>query len=112
MKVAVIGSRGIFIDDFGRYLPENTTEILSGGARGVDSCAENDARKYPIPFIVFLPVYEKFGRCAPLKRALEIVENADLMLAFWDRNSRGTKHVIDNCRKTGWPVQIHLLPAL
>ena len=112
MKVAVIGSRGILIDDLGKYLPKETTEILSGGAIGVDSCAENDARKYYIPFTVFLPAHEKFGRCAPLKRNLEIIKNADLVLAFWDGNSRGTKHVIDNCRKMGWPVQIHILPAL
>ena len=36
MKVAVIGSRGLSVTDLGRYLPENTTEIVSGGARGVD----------------------------------------------------------------------------
>ena len=111
MKVAVIGSRGIFIDDFGRYLPENTTEILSGGARGVDSCAENYAREHHILFTAFLPAYEKFGRNAPLKRDLEIIRNADLVLAFWDGNSRGTKHVIDNCHKMGTPVQVYILPA-
>lgn len=112
MKVAVIGSRGILIDDLGKYLPKETTEILSGGASGVDSCAENYARKHHIPFTVFLPAYEKFGRCAPLKRNLEIIKNADLVLAFWNGSSHGTKHVIDNCRKMGTPVQIHILPAL
>ncbi len=36
MKVAVIGSRSFEVDDLGKYLPEETTEIISGGARGVD----------------------------------------------------------------------------
>ena len=36
MKVAIIGSRGLSVTDLGRYLPKNTTEIVSGGARGVD----------------------------------------------------------------------------
>ncbi len=39
MKVAVIGSRGLTVEDLGKYLPEGTTEIVSGGARGVDTCA-------------------------------------------------------------------------
>lgn len=36
MRVAVIGSRGLLVDDLEDYLPEETTEIISGGARGVD----------------------------------------------------------------------------
>ena len=39
MKVAVIGSRGLYVDDLERYLPEDTTEIISGGAQGVDESA-------------------------------------------------------------------------
>ena len=35
MKVAVIGSRGLIVNDLGKYLPENTTEIVSGGAKGI-----------------------------------------------------------------------------
>ena len=43
MKVAVIGSRGLTVSDLGKYLPENTTEIVSGGAKGIDTCARNYA---------------------------------------------------------------------
>lgn len=46
MKVAVIGSRGLSVTDLGRYLPENTTEIVSGDAKGVDTSArEYSSRK-------------------------------------------------------------------
>ena len=37
MKVAVIGSRGLTISNLGDYLPCDTTEIISGGAKGVDT---------------------------------------------------------------------------
>ena len=43
MRVAVIGSRGITVSDLGGFLPENTTEIISGGAKGVDT----SAKEYP-----------------------------------------------------------------
>ena len=43
MKVAVIGSRGLTISNLGDYLPCDTTEIISGGAKGVDTCARDYA---------------------------------------------------------------------
>ena len=39
MKVAVVGSRGLRVEDLGRYLPADTTEIVSGGAVGVETSA-------------------------------------------------------------------------
>lgn len=45
MKVAVIGSRSLNIDNIGKYLPEGVTEIVSGGAKGIDSCVREYAKK-------------------------------------------------------------------
>lgn len=43
MRVAIIGSRTLTVDDPGAYLPPGTDEIVSGGARGVDACARSYA---------------------------------------------------------------------
>ena len=109
MRVAVIGSRGLMVDDLGKYLPNETTEIVSGGAKGIDSCAREYAQQHGLKLTEYLPEYSKYRRGAPLKRNITIIENADLVLAFWDGTSRGTKYVIDNCRKRNVPVKIHLL---
>ena len=109
MKVAVIGSRGLTVDNLEKYLPDDTTEIISGGARGVDASAREYAQRHGLKLTEYLPEYSKYGRSAPLKRNLTIIENADLVLAFWDGLSRGTKYVIDNCKKRNIPVEIHLL---
>lgn len=109
MKVAVIGSRGLTVSDLGRYLPENTTEIVSGGAKGVDTSAREYAKKNGIKLTEFLPEYTRFGRSAPLKRNITIIEYADIVLAFWDGKSRGTKFVIDNCRKLGVEVRVYII---
>ncbi len=109
MKVAVIGSRNLHVRNLADYLPEETTELVSGGAKGIDSDAREYAQKTKIPLTEFLPDYQKFGRSAPLKRNLEIIAYADLVLAFWDGQSHGTKYVIDHCRKQNVPVRVILL---
>ena len=108
MRVAVIGSRGLTVDDLGKYLPEGTTEIVSGGAKGIDTCAKEYALAHNIKLTEFLPEYEKFGRGAPLKRNLQIIEHSDIVLAFWDGESRGTKYVIDNCKEMGVEVRVYI----
>ena len=108
MKVAVIGSRNLKVDDLGKYLPDGVTEIVSGGARGVDTCARKYALANGIKLTEFLPEYDKYGRGAPLRRNITIIEYADLVLAFWDGSSHGTKYVIDNCKKRGVPVKVYV----
>ena len=107
MKVAVIGSRGLSVPDLGNYLPENTDEIISGGARGVDTSARQYALAHNIKLTEYLPEYEKYGRTAPLKRNITIIENSDLVLAFWDGRSPGTRFVIDNCHKMGVKITVY-----
>ena len=109
MKVAVIGSRGLSVTDLGRYLPKNTTEIVSGGAKGVDTSAREYALSHGIKLTDFLPEYTKYGRSAPLKRNITIIEYSDIGLAFWDGKSLCTKFVIDNCRKLVVEVRVYIM---
>ena len=109
MRVAVIGSRGLRVDDLENYLPPETTEIVSGGAKGVDASAREYAQRRGLKLTEYLPEYSRYGRAAPLKRNITIIENADLVLAFWDGRSRGTRYVIDNCKKRNIPLKIYIL---
>lgn len=109
MKVAVIGSRNIRELDLERYIPADTCEIVSGGAVGVDKLAEEYAKAHGIPVTVFLPEYKRFGRAAPLKRNEQIVDYADLVIAFWNGRSRGTKYTIEYCRRARKSVTVHMI---
>lgn len=109
MKLAIIGSRGLWVDNLGDYLPPEVTEIVSGGAKGIDTCAGEYAREHGLKLTEFLPDYRRYGRGAPLKRNLEIIAYADQVLAFWDGNSPGTKCVIDQCNKQKKKVTVYLL---
>ena len=112
MKIAVIGSRGLIVRELENYLPEETTEIVSGGARGVDTSARFYAHKKGLKLTEFLPDYEQYGKIAPLMRNLEIIDYADEVYAFWDGVSRGTKYVIENCRRKKKKVHVFMLKKL
>ena len=101
MKLAIVGSRNLTVEDLGAYLPE--------GARGVDACARIYAHAHGIPIKEFLPDYPHYGRGAPLRRNREIIAYADALLAFWDGQSHGTKHTIELCRQAEKPVTVILL---
>lgn len=99
MKLAIVGSRNLVVTGFTHYFPYNTTEIVSGGAKGVDAFAKEYALKNSLKYTEFLPEYEKYGRAAPLKRNDLIIDYADLVFIFWDGKSKGTEYVIKQCRK-------------
>ena len=102
MKLAVVGSRGF--DDYEclkRRLDQlqaqhgPISEIVSGGAKGADSLAERYAAENDIDTTIFHPDWDKHGRGAGFVRNVEIVDYCDKLFAFWDGESRGTKHSID-----------------
>ena len=104
MKLAIGGSRSLEITDLENYLPENITEIVSGGAKGIDLCAKEFAVEHGIKYTEFAPDYKSYGKAAPIIRNKIIVEYADEVIAFWDGKSKGTKSVIDYCGKIGKPI--------
>ena len=106
MKLAIIGSRGISDIDVGRYIPEGVSEIVSGGAKGVDSLAREYAESRVIKLTEFLPQYKRYGRAAPLKRNESIAEYADSALVFWDGHSKGTAHTVKLFQKLGKSVTL------
>ena len=108
MIVAVIGSRSITEVDFGKILPENTTELISGGANGVDSLAASYAAEHNIPIRVIRPDYKRyFYRRAPLERNQLIVDTADFVVAVWDGSSTGTKDALTRAQNAGKPVRVY-----
>lgn len=108
MRVAVIGSRDIELNDISPYIPPGTTELISGGARGVDSLAAQYAVEHGIKLTEFLPEYERYGRGAPLRRNEQIVDMADMVVAIWDGKSRGTKFTVNYAVKKGKPISVSI----
>ena len=54
------------------------------------------------------PDYEHYPpKQAPLIRNAEMAEEADVLVAFWDGKSRGTRHMIGCAFKEGLEIHIY-----
>ena len=105
MRAAIIGSRSfgdmsLLEKTLSDYVDE-ISEVVSGGARGADSLGAAWAKSRGIPTNIFLPEWDKYGRGAGFVRNKLIVENSDVVFAFWDGMSKGTKSSMDMAQMIG-----------
>jgi|SRR6478736_789895 len=112
-KIAVIGSR-IYKEfdafsyrmDYLLYNIKEEIEIVSGGAKGVDTMARLYAEYKGYKITEFLPEYDKFpSKIAPLKRNHQIVDYADMLVAF-TTGSNGTAYTINLAKEKQIPIRI------
>lgn len=108
MKVIIAGSRSITslttiynaIEQSGFAI----TEVVSGGARGVDKVGELWAKSHNIPCKVFQAEWNKHGRAAGARRNVDMALYADALIAIWDGVSPGTRNMIRTIEKLGKPI--------
>jgi hypothetical protein len=117
MKLAIVGSRTFngyetlvtevryFLIGC-RVLLSDVSYIISGGANGADTLAEIFAKQHQIPMEIFKPDWNKYGMRAGFIRNVKIVDNCDILIAFWDGRSKGTKHSIELAKQAGKIVKI------
>lgn len=109
MIVIIAGSRTIdtysIIETAVRESGFDITEVLSGGARGVDLLGEEYAREHGIKINRKVPDWSK-GKGAGYARNAEMVRGADALIAVWDGVSRGTVHTINCAKEKGIPIYI------
>lgn len=113
MRTIIAGSRGVKLY---RQITEavnnssfDISVIISGTARGADKLGEIYAARNDIPCEQYPADWDKHGRSAGYIRNSLMADNADALIAIWDGESRGTKHMIDIARRKGLKVWIQNL---
>lgn len=112
MKVIIAGGRNF--NDYQELcrvcdytLSEYTDiEIVSGTANGADKYGEMYANQNGYSIKQFPADWNKFGRSAGYKRNKQMSEYADVLIAFWDGKSKGTKYMIDLAKLANLKVKI------
>ena len=88
------------------------TRIVSGGARGADTLGERFANEMGLEISRFIPDWYGLGKRAGYVRNAEMAkfavedDNDGMLIAFWDGQSRGTKHMIDLAKRYGLEVHV------
>ena len=110
MKYAVVGSRTF--DDYAfmeKALSSynDITTIISGGARGADSLAKKYALEHGLNYVEFPALWDVYGKSAGYLRNNQIVDAAEIVIAFWDGKSKGTRHTIKLASDQGKTVHTY-----
>lgn len=113
IRLGVVGSRKFdhrevlfwFLD---RYAEEFHVDlIVSGGAKGADTLAEEWAKENGVATRIFLPDYTYYGKAAPFVRNASIVDSCERLVAFYatPEKTPGTSHTVQLARRKGIPVE-------
>lgn len=123
MRTIIAGGRGI--TDYGALLSAIeaarlfegivVTQVLSGGAVGVDAMGERYAVETGLPPACRFPARWRdrdgtYNQSAGKQRNVEMAKEADALIAVWDGNSDGTEHMIETARRHKLLVHVHLVP--
>jgi hypothetical protein len=128
MRIIIAGSRNItnyqVIQQAIEESKFNITQIVSGGAKGVDklgekyannnniSCAVMNAQWKDISVegaIVRENSYGFYNAKAGMIRNKKMAQYADALIAIWDGKSTGTKNMIEEMKKLNKPVYIKII---
>lgn len=86
-------------------LPEDW-ELVSGMARGADTCGLEIAEEYDIPVQEYPAEWDTYGKKAGFLRNSAMSLVGDVLVAAWDGKSQGTNHMIKCMEALGKPVHI------
>lgn len=114
IKVGIVGGREFpslgLVKSFVEAMPEGAN-VVSGGARGVDSVAEQAAKQRGWQPEIKHAIFQKGAPRGEVVAALfarnsKIVEASDVVVAFWDGLSAGTRDTITKAKNANKRVFI------
>jgi len=112
MKIIIAGGR-----DFDNYdllcqkvdkilSRQSEIEIVSGTAKGADKLGERYAAEHGYPIIHYIPDWNFFGKSAGYIRNVEMADNADALILFWNGKSKGSGHMLKIAKGKGLKIRI------
>jgi predicted Rossmann fold nucleotide-binding protein DprA/Smf involved in DNA uptake len=114
MRVGIVGSRHFpeldRVEDYVRSLP-STSSLVTGSASGVDATATRAARERRLPVRVLGASFEEAADAgSAMERNQRLVSSCDVLVAFWDGSSQGTRRTVERALDSGREVHV-FVPA-
>ncbi len=110
MRVAIVGSRHFTEPDrvveYVRSLPARAS-VVTGSASGVDAAATRAARERGIAVLVMPASFDEMSDAGKSEaRNRRLVEACDVLVAFWDGASKGTRATVERALDAGKEVHV------
>jgi len=115
LRVAIVGSRHFSepdrVTDYVKSLPPRAS-IITGSSSGVDAAATKAARDKGIPVQVIPASFEELADAAKAAaRNQRLVDACDVLVAFWDGSSKGTRTTVERALESGKEVHVFVSPS-
>ena len=110
MRIGIVGSRRFAeparVADYVQSLPPRAS-IITGSASGVDAAATSAAREKGIPVQVMPASLDELADPAKsAARNQRLVDACDVLVAFWDGSSKGTRATVERALDSGKEVHV------
>ena len=115
MRVIVAGSR--HCKDYNlveRAIAESgfhVTEIVSGGAPGIDSCGQSWAKDHQVTCVIFPAEWGEFGLKAGPIRNSQMSSYGEALVLIWDGFSPGSADMKKKVQARNLPIYEKIIPA-
>lgn len=94
------------VEEYVDALPSGS-RVVTGSASGVDAAATRAARRREIPVQTVAASFEEVKDPAQAEaRNRKLIENCDVLVAFWDGVSRGTRMTVERALDAGMEVHV------
>ena len=108
MKIIIAGTRTFTDYEFLKKAIQESgiqiTQVISGGARGVDALGERYAKEMNIPCRIVSANWDQFGKAAGYIRNENMAKIAEGLIAIWDGESKGTRNMINIAKERSLKV--------
>ena len=110
MRVAIVGSRHFAdldrVTDYVKNLAAGSS-IITGSASGVDAAATRAARTRGLPVQVMPASFDELADASrSAARNQRLVDACDVLVAFWDGASKGTRTTVERALDAGKEVHV------
>jgi len=113
LRVAIVGSRHFSdlsrVGEYVKSLPPRAS-IVTGSASGVDASATKAAREKGIPVQVMPASFDEMADASKsAARNQRLVDSCDVLVAFWDGSSKGTRTTVERALDSGKEVHVFVM---
>jgi predicted Rossmann fold nucleotide-binding protein DprA/Smf involved in DNA uptake len=115
VRIGIVGSRHFpeldRVAEYVRSLPP-TASLVTGSASGVDATATRAARERALPVRVLGASFEEAADAgSAMERNRRLVSSCDVLVAFWDGSSQGTRRTVERALDAGREVHVFVRAA-